>query len=693
MRLFDDGWYVYSGAYADPWNWTCDTDPATLKPVKDYPVQIGDPLTGDVTYTTTDALPANHNPLRKLAANSETMDVVGGATYGCNFTVLPGKQNILDSVTFTSSDESVATVDAKGNVKITATEAGKTAVITATSNATTGATPGKAGEPKKASYTVNVKAASFADMDADTWKTFGIEYEDIDYTNDFILDVRPAENFAAGHLVYATNVPVAGAEDSPETMKEETKAALDEAVTSAAGQRIVVVCMSGNKLARNTLTYLASAGVDMNRVTYLIGGGNGVLAGDYKNNMGVSLADVSINNDYVLDVRPADQFAAGHLVKATSVPVAGSEVSADKMADETKAKLDAAVAEAGDKRIVVVCVRGMRLARNTFNYFQSAGVDLKKVTYLIGGATDVLAGEYKGLMGTMTVADDDVIVDVRPDAQRAANGAVAGAIIAPVSNPITDEQKAAVKAAYDANADKHIVILCVSGNQLAKNALGALQEAGADLKNVTYLIGGFNNNWKQNYLYQFGDVTVDPVAQTATIGAVVNKDYTDAQKAVTHLVLQQGGNDEGDVAPFITQATPLDMHAALTALGAKPWSDSARTLKDGQKLTDVKGDNDDFSYIDIKVDGKPLADCFDCKVNGADADPADVMKMAFSGNKTNQAAWTTGCVSCAFSCYAGIVTNAAVGFNTANEKQNYLYIDPSVLTGGQEVSLTYAIVK
>ena len=585
MKLFDDGWYVYCGAYADPWNWPSATDPATLKPVKNYPVQIGDPKTGDVVYTDTASLPADHNALRGLSAMSENVDAVAGGTYGCNFKVMPPKGGIMNSVTFKSSDESVATVDTDGKVTVKAdAAAGKTATITATSNALKGSAPGKAGTPAhEASYTVTVGGESFDSMrqsDADLWKKYGIEYADVDYTNDVILDVRTAENYAAGHLVFATNVSVAA---GLITDGDDVAQALDTAYTNAAGARIVIVCNSGQSLAARAMDYYRTHGADLSKITYLIGGAKGLNEGDYKNNMGVALADVNFSDDYIIDVRPADMYAAGHLVNAVSVPVTGAEVSADKMKDETKAALDAAVAEAGGKRIVVVCVTGNRLARNTFNYFQSAGVDLKKVTYLIGGA-----------------------------------------------NGVTEP-------------------------------------------------------------YKFGDVTIDPVAKKASIAAKVNGAYTKEAKAISHLVLQKGKNQEGDVAPFLTSAKALDLHAALSALGAKPWSDSSRSLSAGQKLTDVAGDNADFSYVDIKVDDKALADCLKYKKNGVETNTAEGIRMAFSGNKTNQAAWDTGCVSCAFSCYAGVVSNAAIGFGTVNADQNYLYVDTAVLAADQEVVLTYSL--
>jgi hypothetical protein len=184
------------------------------------------------------------------------------------------------------------------------------------------------------------------------------------------------------------------------------------------------------------------------------------------------------------------------------------------------------------------------------------------------------------------------------------------------------------------------------------------------------------------------DVTVDLDNKTVTIKAVVNKKFVDEAKAVDHLVLN---NESKNEAPFTTPAKALDMHAALMAIGAKPWSDSSRELTAGQTLSDVKGDNADFSHLDVTINGKPISQFFKYKKNGVEANAADAFDLCFSGNKVNQEDWNTGCVSCAFSCFAGIVSNNAVGFSTANAEQNYLYLDNSKLSGNEEVTIVYTL--
>ncbi|MBE6042537.1 MAG: rhodanese-like domain-containing protein, partial [Clostridiales bacterium] len=95
----------------------------------------------------------------------------------------------------------------------------------------------------------------------------------------------------------------------------------------------------------------------------------------------------------------------------------------------------------------------------------------------------------------------EVLIDVRPYATYV-KGHLPGSINCPVSNPYTPAEQAAIAKVYDDNKDaESIVIVCVSGNMLAKNALSALQAAEKDMSIVTYLQGGANgvkDKWVTN---------------------------------------------------------------------------------------------------------------------------------------------------------------------------------------------------
>jgi len=114
---------------------------------------------------------------------------------------------------------------------------------------------------------------------------------------------------------------------------------------------------------------------------------------------GINYADIT-SEDFILDVRPDTNWKSGHLAGATHVNVAlndTTQVDADGYVVEGSAlanDLDAAYAAAGSKRVVVVCVRGQVLAARTLQYFNNkyfdgVGVDLSKVTFLVGGATAI----------------------------------------------------------------------------------------------------------------------------------------------------------------------------------------------------------------------------------------------------------------------------------------------------------------
>lgn len=83
----------------------------------------------------------------------------------------------------------------------------------------------------------------------------------------------------------------------------------------------------------------------------------------------------------------------------------------------------------------------------------------------------------------------DFVLDVRPE-----DAFNAGHIVASESFPVPGDfsavDKDGLKAAYDKAEGKRVVIVCIKGRTLAGNAMQALQQSGADMSKVTYLIGG-----------------------------------------------------------------------------------------------------------------------------------------------------------------------------------------------------------
>lgn len=212
------------------------------------------------------------------------------------------------------------------------------------------------------------------DKDSDTWTGLGIDYDDIDLANDFVLDVRPEGAYADGHIVASESFPV------PADFAAVDKAGLKAAYDKAEGKRVVIVCVKGRTLAGNAMQALKEEGAFMPDVTYLKGGATG-LAETNKSALGIKYEDIDRGNDFILDVRPAAQKEARPVDSDAEVDVMTNDDAAN--ASQLKAAYD----KAAGKRIVIVCIKGVGIAKKTTIAYQNLGVDMSKVTYLIGGAT------------------------------------------------------------------------------------------------------------------------------------------------------------------------------------------------------------------------------------------------------------------------------------------------------------------
>lgn len=240
------------------------------------------------------------------------------------------------------------------------------------------------------------------DMTAEEWAAVGVTVDKLDFKNDFFLNVRAASAYEEKHIAGAVNVPV-GRE--PAAPGSDVAKALDKAYADANGRRIVIVCNSGQGLAKSAMEYFRTSGKDMDRVTYLIGGATkypeidpqylvikGVpsfikmqAASDKTEwaSYGIQYDAMDLSNDYILDVRGVDAFAKGHFVGSTNVDIRTGDPDVAKYGPE----LDKALTNAGDKRIVVICYSGNVLAAKTMEYYRANDkFDKDKITYLIGGA-------------------------------------------------------------------------------------------------------------------------------------------------------------------------------------------------------------------------------------------------------------------------------------------------------------------
>ncbi|MBR0400445.1 MAG: Ig-like domain-containing protein [Mogibacterium sp.] len=414
---------------------------------------------------------------------------------------------------------------------------------------------------------------------------------------------------------------------------------------------------------------------------------------------GIDYSDIDYVNDYFLDVRANKLFNEGHLVTSNNVDVTGGEIAAG---DAVAKALDAAYEAAAGKRIVVVCNSGNSLAKRAMDYFSTSGKDMSNVVYLKGGANGVLNGEFKNNMGITagSITNSDYVIDVRPDAQKTANGYVPGAAQAPVSPVITDAEAKAVKAAYDNNGGSRVVIVCVTGNKLARNAMAALKQQGADMSKVTYLIGGFNNSWSKNYPVVSGDKTKVSVPAWVTQGdgpdgkLLMLKDASgnlDPAKAdLTHHILVNKDGSNAKAALLNTKALPLQTYNALTMIGGKPYDKFNKAQcfdSEGKAVSAYLPADSQKVNVSFEADGKTyeLKDFFDHVVTQtADITSADSVTtepyeadMRFGGCMENinnffdsVSGNQTGCITCTFSCWIGTVSNGKYAYNTQEAKVN-----------------------
>lgn len=299
------------------------------------------------------------------------------------------------------------------------------------------------------------------------------------------------------------------------------------------------------------------------------------------------------------------------------------------------------------------------------------------------------------------LVNSDYLIDVRPAAQKEANGYVPGAVESPVSAPFTAEEKAAIKKAVDENTgDGRVVIVCVTGNKLARNAMAALQEEGVDMSKVTYLIGGFNNAWSKNYPVVAADKKSVSVPAWVTKGAgpdgkllmLKDKDGNlDATKAdLTHHILVNENGSNAKAAVLNTKALPLHVYNALAEIGGTPCdkfneADAFTTNAEGKKVakvgamlpSDAQKINMSFEYGEGKTatlsdflfhvvpENKDITDSSTVETEPFVADMRfggcmENIKNKFDSPSGNQ----TGCISCTFSCWIGTVSNGAYGYST-----------------------------
>lgn len=302
------------------------------------------------------------------------------------------------------------------------------------------------------------------------------------------------------------------------------------------------------------------------------------------------------------------------------------------------------------------------------------------------------------------ITNDDFIIDVRPDAQREANGFVPGATIIPVTadetTPETIVNAEAFNDAVKEAGDKRIVVVCVSGNKLARNALNYLQTV-TSLDKVTYLIGGFGT-WSANY------PVVDPEKKSVTVDAVVNDTiHMNAYEDQTHHVLVNKDGKNAPVALLNTTALPLQVYKALSEIGGTPcdkfnkadcFEEDGKTPKNVFLPEDAQKINVNFQWKeDEETKTAGMSDFFQL-VATPGGDNSELVEyvpdMRFGGcmenieqNFDSKSGNLTGCITCTFSCWIGTVSNAEYAYSTNEAHVNRA----NVPAPGTHVTVVYTL--
>lgn len=148
--------------------------------------------------------------------------------------------------------------------------------------------------------------------------------------------------------------------------------------------------------------------------------------------------------------------------------------------------------------------------------------------------------------------------------------------------------------------------------------------------------------------------------RTITIYARVNGDMLN--KTTHHFVVNKNGTN-GPKAVLQSELRPAALYEALVKQGLKP-GDNLGIKPDKGSI--IEGDKVDITVAwdeNGKIKKVPMAEC----VKTQDGTPYKT-DMRFGGNiKTSLSKeWDTGCVTCTFSCWIGIVSNASYGYGTAD---------------------------
>lgn len=174
---------------------------------------------------------------------------------------------------------------------------------------------------------------------------------------------------------------------------------------------------------------------------------------------------------------------------------------------------------------------------------------------------------------------------------------------------------------------------------------------------------------------------IDKDAKTVTVAAQVNGTFFD-QPTMHYVVFQDGG--VGDKCMLPSPCDSQDFYDAMMEIGGEPWCTTTDKIEAGEFTDGQKVD------VTLTWDGQEepveMVDSVRSDEGAFDID------MRFSGNKDNNAECGSGCIACLNSCWAGITSNAAYGYDTIDSGQRTAYLNDAVMPeDGTTVYVTFTL--
>ena len=177
------------------------------------------------------------------------------------------------------------------------------------------------------------------------------------------------------------------------------------------------------------------------------------------------------------------------------------------------------------------------------------------------------------------------------------------------------------------------------------------------------------------------DIVVDAENHTVTITAQLNGTFFD-QSTMHYCVWKDGG--AGDKAMFAAYCNSQDFYNAMLEAGGEPWNTTTDKIENGEFTDGQKVE------VTLTWDGQDTPVAMADSLKSADG-PLDV-DMRFSGNQQNNSDCGSGCIACLNSCWAGITSNAAYGFNAIDSGEVSAFLNDSVMPeDGTDVRLTFTL--